>query len=210
VPFPPCNGGMGTNHTISSSQTPCYPTPMVVPWSDLELPDTDFDVAALHAAIEERRTARSMTWTAVAREVNRSDERYDVRPISPSTISGLKNKRWGVEGDGVLQMLLWLDRAPESFVRGHPGATHPDARLPRVTGGQVLRFDVPSIYSRLDTQRSARELTWAQAAAEIGGLYNAETLKNMSRQQRTGFPHVMRLARWLHCPAAALTRIALW
>jgi len=183
---------------------------MVVPWSDLEIPDTDFDVAALHAAIEERRTARSMTWTAVAREVNRSDERYDVRPISPSTISGLKNKRWGVEGDGVLQMLLWLDRAPESFVRGHPGATHPDARLPRVTGGQVLRFDVPSIYSRLDTQRSARELTWAQAAAEIGGLYNAETLKNMSRQQRTGFPHVMRLARWLHCPAAALTRIALW
>jgi hypothetical protein len=183
---------------------------MLVPWADLKIPDTDFDVGALHAAMDERRTALSMTWTAVAREVNRSDERYDGRPISPSTISGLENKRWGVEGDGVLQMLLWLDRAPESFVPGHPGAMHPDARLPRVAAGRVLRFDVPSIYARLDVQRSARELTWAQAAAEIGGLYSAETLKNMSRQQRTGFPHVMRLARWLHCPAAALTRVALW
>jgi hypothetical protein len=53
-------------------------------------------------------------------------------------------------------------------------------------------------------------LTWAQAAAEIGGLYNADTLKNMSKAQRTGFPHVMRLARWLHCPAALLTRVSDW
>jgi hypothetical protein len=181
-----------------------------VTWAELKIPDADFDVIALHAAIDARRIERRMSWKAVAREVNRSDERYDFHPISPSTISGLKNKPWGVEGDGVLQMLLWLDRTPESFVPGHPGAAHSDARLPRVSGDKILRFDVPSIYAKLNNQRAARGLTWAQAAAQIGGLYRAETLTNMSKQQRTGFPHVMRLAQWLHCPAAALTRVAVW
>lgn len=179
-----------------------------ISWRDLAIPEADFDVAALHVALDFRRTERRMNWKAVAHEVNRADERSSIHPMSPSTISGLKNKRSGVEGDGVLQMLLWLDRTPESFVPAHPGATHPDARLPRVTGNNILRFDVPLIYSRLDAQRVARGLTWEQAAAEIGGLYNAGILRNMRRQQRTGFPHVMRLARWLHCPVAALTRVA--
>jgi hypothetical protein len=107
-------------------------------------------------------------------------------------------------------MLLWLDRSPESFVPGHPGAGHPDAQLPRVIGGRVLRFDVPLIYFKLDALRRSRGLTWAQVANEIGGSYNSERLKNMRKQQRTAFPQVMRLARWLRCPAAALTRIARW
>jgi hypothetical protein len=181
-----------------------------VTWAELKIPDSDFDIVALHTAINARRINLGMSWKAVAREVNRSDERYDIHPISSSTISGLKNKRWGVEGDGVLQMLLWLDRSPESFVPGHPGAAHRDARLPRVASSKILRFDVSSIYKKLDNLRAARGLTWAQAAAEIGGLYNAETLRSMNKGQRTGFPQVMRLARWLHCPAAALTRVTNW
>jgi hypothetical protein len=185
-------------------------THLQVAWAELEIPDADFDLVALHTAINARRTDLGMRWTAVAREVNRVNERHDVHPIAASTISGLKNKRWGVEGDGVLQMLLWLDRSPESFVPGHPGAAFPDARLPRVAGKKILRFDVPSIYEKLNNLRVARGLTWAQAAFEIGGQYNAETLRNMGKQRRTGFPHVMRLARWLHCPAAALTRVADW
>ena len=181
---------------------------MSVEWADLEIPDADFDVAALHAALDRLRNERRMSWKAVAREVNRADERCGVHPMSPSTISGLKKKRWGVEGDGVLQMLLWLDRTPESFVPGHPGATHPDARLPVVKGDGILRFDVPRIYAMLDAQRRERRLTWERTAAAIGGLSNAESLKNMRNQQRTAFPRVMRLARWLKCPAAALTRVA--
>jgi hypothetical protein len=96
-------------------------------WAELKIPDADFDILALHQAIDTKRFERRLTWSAVAREVNRTGERKDPHPISPSTISGLKNRRWGVEGDGVLQMLLWLDRSPESFVPGHPGAMHPDA-----------------------------------------------------------------------------------
>jgi hypothetical protein len=109
-------------------------------WVELKIPNAYFDVTALHMALEARRIERGMSWKAVAREVNRSDGRYGVHPISPSTISGLKNKRWGVEGDGVLQMLLWLDRTPESFVPRHPGAAHPGARLPRVSGDKILRL----------------------------------------------------------------------
>jgi len=108
----------------------------------------------------------------------------------------------------VLQMLLWLDRTPESFVPGHPGAFHPDARLPQVGAANILRFDVPLMYCKLDTERIARGLTWTEIAAQIGGLCSAESLRNMSKGKRTAFPQVMRLARWLHCPAAALTRVA--
>jgi len=92
----------------------------------------------------------------------------------------------------------------------YPGATHPDARLPCLGDGRILRFDVPLIYSKLDALRTPRGLTWVEVAGEIGGLCSADQLKNMGKQQRTGFPEVMRLARWLHCPAAALTRIARW
>jgi hypothetical protein len=185
-----------------------YVKSVTVLWSDLEIPDADFDINALHSALDARRIERDMSWKAVAREINRTDERSGIHPISASTISGLKNKRWGVEGDGVLQMLLWLDRTPESFVPGHPGAMHPEARLPQVRSHQVLRFDVPSIYSRLDVLRIARGLSWKQVAAEIGGLCNAEKLKNLAKQKRTSFPYVMRLARWLQCPAAELTHMA--
>jgi len=186
------------------------PNDIQVAWTDLKIPDADFNVATLHTALETQRAERGMSWKAVAHEINRADDRYGVRPISPSTISGLKHKRWGVEGDAVLQMLLWLDRTPESFVPGHPGATHPNAQLPQIAGNKILRFDVPSILDRLEAQRIARALTWEQAALEIGGLYSADTLKNMGKQQRAAFPHVMRLARWLHCPAATLTRVANW
>lgn len=181
---------------------------VAVSWADLKIPESDFDVSSLYSALDLQRVERGMTWIAVARAINRADERKGVHPMSASTISGLKHKRWGIEGDGVLQMLLWLDRTPESFVPGHPGAYHPDARLPRVGAGHILRFDVPSIYAKLDAQRGARGLTWKEVAAQIGGFCNAESLRNMSKRQRTGFPHVMRLARWLRCPAAALTRMA--
>lgn len=179
-------------------------------WADLKIPNADFDVAALAAALDARRTERGLSWSAMAREVNRTQDRVDRHPISSSTIRGLAQKPWGVEGDGVLQMLLWLDRTPESFVPGHPGADHPDARLPQPGARRILRFDVPAISARLEEARATRSLAWAQVAVEIGGRTTADALRNMQRQQRTAFPHVMRIARWLACPAAALTRIADW
>jgi hypothetical protein len=109
-----------------------------------------------------------------------------------------------IEGDGVLQMLLWLERTPESFVPGYKGSSADSCVLPQVGPDRILRFDVPAIHAALDARRVARGLTWAQVASEIGG-FGATSLTRMARGGRVGFPGVMRIARWLECPAASLT-----
>lgn len=179
-------------------------------WAELDIPTADFDVAALAAALEARKAERGLSWKAVAAEVNRSHLPRAIRPISASTIAGLAGKRSAVEGDGVLQMLLWLGRTPESFVPGHPGADLPEARLPAPGPSQVVRFDVPKIHAALDAGRLARGMSWGDMAGEIDGLCSAGSLSRMGQNGRASFPWVMRLTRWLRSPAAAYTRLASW
>jgi hypothetical protein len=50
-------------------------------------------------------------------------------------------------------------------------------------------------------------MTWKAVADEIGG-FNTASLVRLSKGGRTGFPQVMRIARWLGRSAASLTRIA--
>lgn len=108
------------------------------------------------------------------------------------------------EGDGVLQMLRWLCRTPESFIASYSGSERNGERLPDVRPGQVLRFDTKKIYAALDAQRSKRKLTWAQVARETG--VGVLSLTHLSKGGRTGFPQVMRIAGWLGLPAARFTR----
>ena len=49
----------------------------------------------------------------------------------------------GAEGDGVLGMLRWLGRTPESSVPGHPAPSTPATALPEVPPGLLVRWDVP-------------------------------------------------------------------
>ena len=65
-----------------------------------DLVRTDFDLKQLYAAIDEKRRAEAMRWTAVTRHINRFDTVG--HPIATSTIRGLANKSVA-EGDGVLQ-----------------------------------------------------------------------------------------------------------
>jgi len=166
----------------------------------------DFDLSALYIAIDSRRQERQLTWTAVAKEINRFST--TPRPISLSTIKGLQHKAVG-EGDGILQMLFWLGRSPESFGRDGISANREPFLLPQLSGGQILRWDTPSIYRALNVQRQKKQLTWAQVSAEIGG-WTPSMLTNLAKGGRTGFPRVMRLVRWLEQPAATFTKIALW
>jgi len=62
-----------------------------------------------------------------------------VRPVASSTIRTLKVKPLA-EADGVLQMLRWLDRAPETFIRNLPRG-FPAGRIPERPASRVLRFD---------------------------------------------------------------------
>lgn len=101
-----------------------------------------------------------------AREINAA---YSViaHPISPSTLSGMRSRR-SVEGDGVLQMLRWLGRTPESFVP-EPDGSSARTVLPDVGPDRILRFETKTTFARLDAQRVERGLTGVQVAAEIGG-----------------------------------------
>jgi len=166
----------------------------------------DFDLEALYRAIDEQRRARGLTWAAAAREINRGGTGR--RPIAVSSITGLATKAVA-EGDGVLQMLRWLDRTPESFVPGIEDANGARFRLSDPGPTRLLRWDVPAIHTALDAERQARGVTWQSVAAQIGGVTPA-MLTNLAKASRIGFPGVMRIMQWLNCPAATFTRVSDW
>lgn len=170
------------------------------------MPQPDFDLRALYAALDEQRRSRDLSWASVAREVN--GDRTGLpgpRAVAVSTITGLRTKAF-VEGDGVLQMLLWLGRTPESFV---PGAESAGAALSRVEPSKILRWDTPAIYAALDAKRTAESLTWSEAANRVGGV-TAAGLTRLAKGGRIAFPQVMRIVRWLGKPAATFTRASSW
>jgi len=165
----------------------------------------DFSLSALYAALDAERIARGLTWTQATREINRHSGRESVsgHPISPSTVKGLRSKAVA-EGDGVLQMLLWLNVTPESFIPRHQESE--GERLPEVSSRQILRFDTSKLYTAVNAQRAARSMTWAQAAKETG--VSASHLTHLSEGGRTGFPLVTRITSWLSRPVAQFTRVS--
>ena len=162
-----------------------------------------FDLKALYEALDDRRRLRGMTWTEAAREINRFITKG--RPIATSTITGLKTKPVG-EGDGILQMLLWLDRAPESFVPGMQDVEAERFRLREPEAGRVLRWDTRALHAALNAKRRTRGLTWNDVAQQIGGV-TPRMLTNLAKGGRTALPGVMRIVAWLGQPAATLTRV---
>jgi len=112
--------------------------------------------------------------------------------------------RRAAEADGVLQMLLWLNRTPESFLSDHQEFEDVGARLPVVQRDQVLRFDSEKLYGALEALRAQRNMTWTQVACEV--RLGVSSLIRLSKGGRTGFPDVMRIVRWLGRPAAEFTR----
>jgi hypothetical protein len=166
----------------------------------------DFDLFALYEAIDKRRRGRNMSWASVAKEVNRC--RTTRHLIAASTITGLRIKPV-VEGDGILQVLLWLGRTPESFVSDIPESDSERFQLPNLTTSQILRWDTHAFYLALNAQRLQGQLTWSGVARELRG-FPPGMLTNLSKNGRIGFPGVMRLVRWLGKPAVTFTRIADW
>ncbi|HLJ50847.1 MAG TPA: hypothetical protein VKU01_32775 [Bryobacteraceae bacterium] len=166
---------------------------------------TDFDLAALFEALDAQRQARGLTWSQALREINRASERRARHQIARSTVTGLRTRRVA-EGDGVLQMLQWLNRTPESFVPGCELAGSNTAKLPEVAPQQMLRFDTHKLHAALNERRIEKGITWQQVAKEIGGV-SAGSLTYLSKGSRVGFPGVMRIVRWLGRPVAQFTRL---
>ncbi len=162
----------------------------------------DFNLNALYVAIDEHRRSRDLSWATVAREVN--SQFKDVRQhrrMATSTITSLRTKRIA-EGDGILQLLVWLGRSPESFVAGSDTT---GTSLPVLKPSQILRWDTNAIYLAVDHQRQIRGMSWMNVAEEIGGV-TANTLTHLAAGGRTSFPFVMRIIAWLRRPAMTYTR----
>lgn len=120
--------------------------------------------------------------------------------MSVSTVTGIRT-RVVAEADGVLQMLRWLNRAPESFLRG---LSNESGRLLPVSEHLVLRFDTKKIHVALDLRRRQRKMTWTQVAEEIG--LGTSTLTHLGKGSRTYFPHIMRIVGWLGRPSSEFMR----
>ena len=161
----------------------------------------DFDTAALYRAIEDHRLARGVTWAEVARDINSLFRDASSSPISVTTLRSLQT-RTVVEGDGVLQVLRWLDAAPERFM---PGTTRSEA-LPHARADQLLRFDTQRVYVALDARRHERGISWKQVAYEIPGT-SASSLTRLAHGGRTSFPQIGRIAQWLERTIASLVRV---
>jgi hypothetical protein len=166
---------------------------------------SDFSLRALYEALDAQRQARGLSWSQVTKEMHRTPKRPSTRPLSQSTVTGMRTKA-AAEGDGVLAMLRWLNRTPESFVPGYRESKEISARLPDIPPGTILRFDCRKLYAALDARRIERKMTWAQVAKEVGT--GASSLMYLSKGKRVGFPGVMRIFRWLDRPAADFTRVS--
>ena len=169
-------------------------------------PDKEFDVRALYDAIDEQRSARGLSWKEVAAEV--SERRTRSRPIALSTITGLKERSSG-EGDGILQMLVWLRRTPESFTSGAADTRSACFVNPTLSSGEILRWDTRALYVAIDARRRERRLTWGETARELRG-FTPGMLTTLAKGGRIHFPRVMRLVLWLGQPSATFTRVDAW
>jgi hypothetical protein len=160
----------------------------------------EFDLDLLYAALDQKRESQGLSWNGVAREI---ESRFT--KVSPATIKGIRDKQ-NVEGDGVLQMLLWLGRSPESFLPGISVHKEHDLVEPK---NATLRFDMKETYRLLDARRLEEGSTWDQVARQLGSC-TASKLRRFKDGGRTSFPWIMRIAHWLDVPVNALTRECLW
>jgi hypothetical protein len=171
------------------------------------VPRYEFDMGALCAALDSERIARGLTWADAVTELNAPFAFVPAIPTSLSTIRGMGGKA-SVTSAVVLQVLRWLGRSPESFLKGRAAPTGADASaeaLPDVGPQRILRFDTKGIHAALDEARHERGLMWRQVASELLG-FKEGMLTNLATGPAIGFPRVMRITQWLGRPAAEFMR----
>jgi hypothetical protein len=172
-----------------------------------------FDVAALHAALDIRRTELGLSWSKVASQMwdlsAELNERRSDHPISPATLTNMeKNPR--ISCQHALFMLRWLDRSPESFLKGGT-FDFDDQRcaLPLAGADRRLRWSLKLLYATMDEKRLQEGRTWPQLAAAIGCTPNRLTALRTAKYS-TDMDLAMRIVQWMGRPAADFVYSARW
>jgi hypothetical protein len=124
-----------------------------------------------------------------------------LRPIALSTITALKEQPHG-EGDGILQMLVWLRRTPESFTSGVADPRSACFVNPTPASGEILRWDTRALHAAIDARRRERESTWAETARELRG-FTPGMLTTLAAR-----PLARRTGRDLHASGRVVARVA--
>ena len=170
-----------------------------------------FDVAALYAALNDRRVDLGLSWNGVARQLWEQSSELNLRrrdhPISPATLTNMAgNPRTSCQH--ALFMLRWLGRAPESFLIGARGD---DGRfaLPAAGPDRRLRWELKILYAAMDEKRRQDELTWPDLAAVLGCSPNQLTGLRTAKFA-TGIDLAMRIVQWLGRPPAHCIYAATW
>jgi hypothetical protein len=171
----------------------------------------NFDVPALYAALDARRVDLGLSWKQVADQLwalsADLNERRDDHPISPSTLTRMADHP-RTSCQHALFMLRWLDRSPESFLRG---ATADDtgAVLPSAGADQRLRWDLRSLYEAMDGQRRREGRTWPELAVTLRCTPHQLTgLRTVKFAIDMGL--TMRIVQWLGRPSSDFIRAAAW
>jgi hypothetical protein len=162
--------------------------------------DGRLDARALYAALDEQRRSSGMSWRQVAATIG----------VSASTLNRCQTGG-DLETDGMLAMVRWLGRTPESFTNAPGDAPREMDAGDVVTSGKMLRFDTRALHAALDRRRSAREMTWAQVAAEAGAhtatVRRPEQLTRLAKGGRISVEEMLALVRWLGQTTGSFTRL---
>jgi hypothetical protein len=171
----------------------------------------EFDVGAMCAAMDARRTERGLSWSQVTRALwDQSkvlNERRHDHPISPATLTGIA-QRGDCTCQHALFILRWLGRPPEAFVPSCPPEPGPVA-LPPAGEDRRLRWDLAAVFEAVNDRRQERGLTWREVARELDCTdHQIAGLRKV--RFAIGMKLVMRIVRWLGRPAAEFIHAANW
>jgi hypothetical protein len=169
-----------------------------------------FDAVALYDALEYQRLERGLTWQGVANQVwdlssVLNAQRGD-HPLSVSTIKNLGLRR-ATSCQHALFLLRWLDRTPESFLKG--ASRDAGSPLPRASNAERPRWNLHRLYEVLNATRKEEGITWQQLARELRctphqltGLRTAKFAIDMAL--------AMCIVQWLARPASDFIDVATW
>ena len=170
----------------------------------------EFSVSDLYEALDAKRLAGELSWQQVADQIwdmsKVLNERRHDHPISPSTLKGMR-QRDATSCQHALFILRWLNRSPESFLRGSSNA--PGTPLPNVGTDRRLRWNLATLYDATNAQRLDRALSWS-ALAEILRCTPSQLTGLRTAKFATGMKLAMRIVQWLNRPAVDFVYAAKW
>lgn len=169
-----------------------------------------FDGSALIRALDARRAAHDLGWTALADELYQQSGDLNAELSDHALCPGAlvrTAKRATMSCQYALIILRWIDRAPEEFLTG-PSIDVGDVRLPQAGPDRRLRWDLSQLHSALNEHRRDRQLTWASLARELD--CTPSRLTNLRTARLADMGLTMRITQQIKKPAAQFIHAARW